>query len=371
MGKSILDSCGRYTEKLLEISESIIKTRTESGEKVTETDVWTIDSNIFEAYQLILGTVKDPNIISKSIENLKETIKTTGSISNINSIAIASVEKSIEEQGNIIGAVEASEKVGTAAVFGTVGIITDVMQDGSLNDLDSFLNTEVVNNLDNEIQKAKNGDNVALGEIEVFKGAAEVLGKYDKLDEKKTRETLARMMGLAASDSPISKKMLEELANKFSFDILKKDEEGKTIIDEDKLTKLYQSKVQNLQAPQTIEDFKKVIEKKAERVKEIPENGTQLSSQIKGVTKEKKVKESLSLALKEGNEDALVILCEKYPEEIKSILNKRIDAINKAQELGKKISPKIQESVLEINNAMKLVKETVKVKETTDYDNAR
>ena len=160
----------------------------------------------------------------------------------------------------------------------------------------------MVNNLDIEIEKAKNGDDVALGGIDAFKGAAESLGKYEKLDEKQTREVLARMMRLAAYDSPANKKLLEQMANQYGFDILEKREDGIVSINEEKLTELYQSKIpaNSKTTIRTIEDFKKVNERKAERVKEkddIPENGTQLAGKVKDTAKEKKVRKVLNEAL--------------------------------------------------------------------------
>ena len=373
MGNSVLAGCGRYSDKLTEISKTLVENKIKSGEKISENDIWKIDSQIFEAYQTILATAKDSNVIAKSIDYLKDSMQKGGSISDLNNLAISSVQKSLnEEQKNIEYNETAAKAIEAAA---TMVIITDVMKDGSLNNLDNFLNTEVVNELDNEIQKAKAGDKDALGGVVAFEGAAEALGKYDKLDEKQTREVLARMMSLAASDSLANKKLLEEMASKYGFDVLGKGKDGAVVIDEEKLTELYQSKLPDGSKTtlRTIEDFKKVNERKAERTKEKSsyENGTQLSGKIKDKAKERKVRKALNLALEQGNEEAIAELCEKYPEEVKNLLKIRIDAVNKAQELGKKISPKIQGDVLKINSAMKAAKEQQKENESVEYDNAR
>ena len=376
MEKRVLDGCGRYSEKLIEISETIIKQKVKNGENPSKNDVWEIDSQIFEAYQTILSNAKDSNIIDKSINYLKETVEASGNINNINSVAISSVEKTILEEQKYAAIKEEASKISETLVsVGTIDIITDIMKDGSLNNLDSFLNIEVVNELDNEIQKVKTGDKKALGGIVAFEGAAEALGKYDKLDEKQTREVLARMMNLAASDSPTNKKLLEEMANKYGFNILEKGEDGISLVDEEKLTELYQSKIpaNSKTTLRTIEDFKKVNERKAERAKEKSsyENATQLAGKIKDTAKQKKVRKALNIAIEQENEEAIEDLCEKYPDEVKDILKKRIEAINKAQELGKRISPKIQESILKINSGIKVVKEHGKENGQIEYNNAR
>ena len=376
MGNSVLAGCGRYSDKLTKISELIIEQKIKDGKIPSKNDIWEIDSQIFEAYQIILGTAKDPNVIAKSIELLKDSVQDSGSISDLNNLAISSVQKSLKEQSNNIVENEDSSKVLETAA--AMVIITDIMKDGSLNNLDNFLNTEIVNNLDIEIEKARNGDDEALGGIIAFKGAAETLGKYEQLDEKQTREVLARMMRLAAYDSPANRKLLEEMSNKYGFDILKKGENGELSISEDKLTEIYQSKLpsNSKTSVRTVNDFKEINKRKAKEAREsgnIPKNGTELSGKVKINSKEKKISKVLNEVLKEENEEAIAELAEKYPEEVKKLLKIRIDAINKAQELGKKISPKIQGDVLKINSAIKTVKEQGKEqgKEIKKVDGAR
>lgn len=374
MANSVLDGCGRYSEKLIEISKSIVEKRTINGEKTSKNDIWTIDSQIFEAYQTILATAKDSNVIAKSIEYLKESVEKSGSISDINSLAISSVQKSIVEEQRYTEIKEETSKV--VENVATAVIITDVMKDGSLNNLDSFLNTEIVNNLDEEIEKAKNGDDEALGGIDAFKGAAEALGRYDKLDEKQTREVLARMMRMAAYDSPTNRKLLEQMANQYGFDILEKSENGEILISEEKLTDLYQSKLpsNSKTSVRTVNDFKEINMGKAKKAREngdIPENGTKIAGKVKNDSKEKKVRNALKLALEQGNEEAITELCEKYPKEVKEILKQKIDAINKSQELGKKITSKRHEDILKISNGIKVAKEQQKSNEPIKHDNAR
>ena len=56
---SILESCGQYSEALLEISKTILETKQESGEEILVTDKEDLDYKLFLGYQEILQLSKD------------------------------------------------------------------------------------------------------------------------------------------------------------------------------------------------------------------------------------------------------------------------------------------------------------------------
>ena len=373
MEKSVLDGCGVHSEKLVEISNLIVEQKIKNGEVVTKEQIWDIDSNIFEAYQTILSTAKDSNTISKAIEYFKNAVENGGVTANLSNVASSATLKSIEDiQTNSNNIEEVSNITDTA----TAMVIVDaVANDKGLKMLDNLLNTEMLKDLETDIQKAKEGDIDATASVDSYERIAKIASSFPEPNEKNQRGILASMMRLAAYDTPINRKALVELSNKYGFDLLEQAEDGSFSVNQEKLTALYREKMPETSkaANYTIEDFRQMAERSAKKAVEEGKykgaTAVSVAAGIKNNAKIRKIREEIRMAMEKGDaSEQIKALCEEYPEEVKEILKQKIEICNFYQETGKgkKVLPKLQEEIGILSGAVKATKEIEKTQESKE-----
>lgn len=379
MEKSVLDGCGVHSEKLVEISNLLVEKKIKNGEKVTKEDIWSIDSDIFEAYQIILSNAKDSNTISKAIQYFENAIENGGEINNLSSIANTVTLKSIEETQNY-NSIEI-QKENIEDITAAVVIVEAINNDKGLKMLDNLLDTEMLKDLESDIQKAKEGDIEAVASLESFEALTKQAASNPELDEKAQRGILARMMRLTAYDTPANRKLLTELAKQYEFDILDKAEDGNISINQEKLTDLYKEKMPatSKAVDYTIEDFRQMAERAAKKAiseeKYKDKTAVSISSGIKSDVKIKKIKKEIKKAMEKGDSsEQIEALCQEYPDEVKEILKEKVEVCNIIQETGKgrKVLPKVQQEIGVLSEAVKASKEIqkqdVEVEQGENYD---
>lgn len=288
-------------------------------------------------------------------------------ISNLNNIAVSIVEQSKKElQINYNNVNSNSYSESTILASATIAIQNNTL-------LEDFFDNKKLINLQNEIDRINAGDEKAYENIVTFDQAAKVLGK-NQMSEK---ASLAWMMRLAATDSSLSKELLIEFAKKNGYDIL--TDSGTLQIDEDKLTKSYQSRMPegSKASVMTLSDFKKINERVALKSKE---SG---SLSLVGLTADKMAKDIKDEALKRdiklkllkniynnGNIEEISDLYKKYPEVVKEILKERIEVCNKMQESGRssKVIGRVQSEITTINEIMQRDKEKSILKDNPNFE---
>lgn len=335
MEKSVLDGCGRYSEKLIEISEVIIGQKMKNGEMPSKNDVWKIDSQIFEAYQTILANAKDSNIIARSIEHLKDSVEKSKSISDLNGLAITSVQKSIEENRYAMR-VNEDESSNVFATAATAVIATDVVQEG-MKILDNIFDENTLKEIDAQLEKAKNGDEKVAGGMDVYEKAMTFFAKNPVLNENSQRGALAWMKRLEDVNSPLAEKLIKDMALQYKFDIFEKTEDGEFVISKEKIDKLYEDKISEVNpemAKKGNEHFTKLNEKAGKKA-------------IEEGKFESKTSEDFEKQVRKRVED---------PK--RAYLDELIEKYNNMQQKGAS-----QESLLETQRKISVMNEVVRQKE--------
>lgn len=367
MEKSILTNCGTHSDKLVEIYKKIIENKTKNGEILSKNDAWNIESNIYDAYKTIIAITQDSNVITKSVNYLKLAVEQGGEVSNLSDIAISVVEQSTNELQNNYNNVN-SNSYSETTILATGAIVA---QNNNL--LEDFFDHKKLFNLQNEIDRINAGDEKAYENIVTFEHAAKVLGKT-QIPEK---TNLAWMMRLVATDSSLSKDLVIELAKKNGYDIL--TDNGTLEIDEDKLIRLYQSRMPegSKASKMTLSDFKSINERialKAKEDKKLPPEGLSADKMAKDIKKETLKRDIKSKVLKtihkEGNLEEISDLYKKHPEIVKGILKERIDVCNKMQASGRnsKVITSVQSEITTINEIMQINKEKTISKNNPDFE---
>ena len=266
MGNSVLDGCGSYSQKLTEISTSVKKRRLMNGENLTNQDIWDIDDNIFQAYQIILSQTRDGISISRAIEYLEKESESSGASVNFKEIAIVASQKAIKEFENRTSAsnnLKQSDMV-AGSVIGAA-IIGDII-----------INKE---NVEKGLFEIKNGNVDAAAAMATYERSSvafkQILAQKEngEITPQENRRVLAWIMREKANDAVVDESHIIEVAKKMGYDILKKDSDEKTIIDEKKLESLYQENIpkDSKTSMRTMKDFRDLNKKIG---KEIIEKGT-------------------------------------------------------------------------------------------------
>ena len=368
MKKSILDNCGVHSDKLIEIYNNIINTKIKNGEKVSENDTWTLESDIYQAYQTILSVANDGNEITKGLMYLKQSLENTGNITNLSNLAVVSVQKAALENRNIQNDISVNEK------NANVVMANEILETNTVKVIDNLFDAKMFSAIDLEVQKINAGDKEAYSNLLAFENAAKAVGKYNKLNPTEEKTTLIRMMRLAAGkDSQANESLLVSMAEKYGFDILEKDADDNLVVNEEKLTRLYQSKmpIGSRASFLTIESFKEINEKIGEKARE--EGRLDVKDGISPITikeeiTKKAIKEIVRKQLLEEiyknegkNIEKISELYVKYPEIVKEILKDRIEDCNKMQERGRNNSV-----ILKVNNEINILNEVIQLnKENT------
>ena len=266
MANSVLNGCGSYSQKLTEISTSVKKRKLMNGEPLTNQDIWDIDDNIFQAYQIILSQTRDSIGISKAIEYLEKEVETSGSSADFKELANVASQKAIKEVGNKNVTSNRGEKsdITGKAVIGAA-IIDGIM-----------INKELVESKLGEIQDGSIEAASAMVAYERSTAAFErIRNKKEngKITEKDKRQGLAWMMREVATGAIVDESHIIKMAEEMGFDIIKEDADGKKSIDENKLERKYQESLpeNSKTTMRTIDDFRKLNEKVG---KEAIEKGT-------------------------------------------------------------------------------------------------
>lgn len=343
MRKSILDNCGRYSGKLIKISNMIFEQKIKNGEPIIESDRDKMEDEIFQAYQSILSIAKDGNTISMAIQNLTKAIENTGrtDLANlaVSSVALANEQVDIKEENSKTEVFSEINKDIETTIFAKEKEI-------NIEFLDRIFDNKGLQDLGNTINKAKEGDIQANADIKNIQAVSRFMARTDTLDEKSERGALAWMRILASSNSPMAQKYLKMMAEKYDFDIFDFDEKGIKTVNSQKINALYREKIGkvNVKASEKSDEFFENINiRRGKRAIEEGENsryGTpdDLVKDIKKGSQEsvilKRTKEALKRSdLKRGiSEQTLKNIAENFPEVVLQILTQKIDACQKLQE---------------------------------------
>lgn len=269
MGTTILENCGKHSDKLVEISKLIKEQKKINGEPLTMETILNIDNDIYEAYQTILSNLTDGVSIAMAINYLEKEVQNGGATKSVKNIASSVSQKVVIENRNK----NFHEPKSIEEEIVAASIANQLIEKDGLKVLDNMFDKNTLTEMNKEIEKAKNGDKKAAGNMETYERAMAFLGKNPELkDEKTERGALGWMMNLASNESELNEKALIAMAKQYGFDILDKAENGEVSVNKEKLEKLYEEKIKVVNpnaAKRKISDFEKISEKRGEEALKI------------------------------------------------------------------------------------------------------
>lgn len=267
--KDYFINCGGYASKLSKIAQEILEERRKNGEIITKKDVDFTANSLYEAYNTIVANFNDDKFVSKAVDDLAIMVDRLGDISNIVELA-DEVSKKI--------AYEEFYKENDEENIGLTGISAVAMVGNGLakgfameNIVNKLYGTGLQKQINTMYAQAMSGDINSIAKINEIDKITSLADANETLDEKSTRGMLARMMRMAALNDETNNQVLTQLAEHYNMDIFQTDKSGNKILDINKLQDKYHdsvSKVNPKAAQMTIDDFKKIAMKSAQREKE-------------------------------------------------------------------------------------------------------
>ena len=365
MEDNILTNCGVHTDRLTNLANKIKVQRFGNGETINQKESAQINFEIYEAYQEILSNLKDGQSIEKAILYLEKEVERNSGATSVKGIAEAVSKKVVQENEINYKSNNVKEEVVAAAVTTSI-VANQMIKTEGEKVVENVFDYSMLKKVDVSLEKAKLGDEKSITELEVLKKATIFMGKFKKLDGKLDRGALVLMGRLSKLDSPAAEEVLEKMAKQYEsqLDVFDIDENGKKVVNEEKLQKMLKERLPEEKFERLQEDsFERINKRTAKRsidtgIYDGEKAPNSAEEYVKDIKKDvslaeirKKVKE---YSKDESGLDKIKELYAMYPDKLKEVLKEKIHWCNRISETGRGIKalPLLQKQVMMISEAI-------------------